>query len=58
MAHILLLVQQTIKTIKESKEMKQKYIEKLTETERSQPTFRPANSAKEAITSQSLDFVV
>ena len=36
MAHILLLDHQTIKTIKESKEMKQEYIVKLTETERSQ----------------------
>jgi hypothetical protein len=36
MAHILLPDQQTIKMIKESKEMKQKYIVKLTETERSQ----------------------
>jgi len=36
MAHILLPDQQTIKTIKESKEMKQKYIVKLTEPERSQ----------------------
>ena len=32
----MLLDQQTIKTIKESKEMKQKYIVKLTETKRSQ----------------------
>jgi len=36
MAHILLLDQQTLKTIKESKEMNQKYIVKLTETERLQ----------------------
>jgi transposase len=36
MAHFLLLDQQTKKTNKESKDMKQKYIVKLTETERSQ----------------------
>jgi len=35
-AHIMLLDQQTIKTIKESGEKKQKYIVKLTETECSQ----------------------
>jgi len=36
MTHILFLDQQTKKTIKVSKEMKQKYIVKFTETERSQ----------------------
>jgi len=36
MTHILFLDQQTKKTIKVSKEMKQKYIVKLIETERSQ----------------------